>query len=175
RRRPRSLRGDQRRARPLRPSRPAHQRRCVRLSPRDREGPRCGARRAAFSNKAIEMALASYPGFFVTAPPADASPYGVYWPALVPSELVEHRVVIGGETVGIPPVVARGGEASVAPVELPPSPSGPVERVPLGRVFGARSGDKGGNANVGVWARSGPADAWLERGRTVGRLRRLVP
>jgi len=129
----------------------------------------------AFSNRAIEMALASYPGFFVTAPPADASPYGVYWPALVPSELVEHRVVIGGETVGIPPVVARGGEASVAPVELPPSPSGPVERVPLGRVFGARSGDKGGNANVGVWARSGPAYAWLERELTVDRFRRLVP
>src|SRR5439155_728053 len=63
----------------------------------------------AFSNKAIEMALASYPGFFVTAPPADASPYGVYWPALVPSDLLEHRVVIGGETIPVPPVAVPPG------------------------------------------------------------------
>src|SRR5438445_2226348 len=103
---------------------------------KDPEAARVGR---AFSNKAIEMALASYPGFFVTAPPADASPYGVYWPALVPSELVEHRVVIGGETVGIPPVAVppHGIEAPVPALEVPPAPSGPTERVPLGRVVGA--------------------------------------
>ena len=131
----------------------------------------------AFSNKAIEMALASYPGFFVTAPPADASPYGVYWPALVPSDLLEHRVVIGGETIPVPPVAVPPGrhEARVPAVEVPAAPTGPTERVPLGGLFGARSGDKGGNANVGVWARSGPAYAWLERELDVERFRALVP
>ena len=34
-------------------------------------------------------------------------------------------------------------------------------RAPLGRVVGARSGDKGGNANLGVFARSDEAWAWL--------------
>jgi hypothetical protein len=38
---------------------------------------------------------------------------------------------------------------------------GETARVPLGRVLGARSGDKGGNANVGFWARTDEAAAWL--------------
>src|SRR5207248_1790572 len=58
----------------------------------------------AFSNKAVEMALANYPGFFITSPPGDAAPYGVYWPALVPTEVIDHQVVIGGERVAVPPV-----------------------------------------------------------------------
>jgi hypothetical protein len=47
--------------------------------------------------------------------------------------------------------------------------------VPLGRVAGARSGDKGGNANVGVWVRSDAAFAWLDAFLTVERLKRLLP
>jgi hypothetical protein len=131
----------------------------------------------AFSNKAIEMALASYPGFFVTSPPTDASPYGVYWPALVPSELVEHRVVIGGETIAVPPVrpPSGGPEAVVPAVAVPAAPGGPVERVPLGTLCGARSGDKGGNANVGVWVGTPAAYAWLEQYLTIDRFKQLVP
>src|SRR5262249_12372740 len=59
----------------------------------------------AYSNKAVEMALANYPGFFITAPPGDAAPFGVYWPALVPSELTDHQVVIGGERIAVPAVI----------------------------------------------------------------------
>ena len=83
----------------------------------------------------------------------------------------------GGETIPVPPVAVPPGrhEARVPAVEVPAPPSGPTERVPLGRLFGARSGDKGGNANVGVWARSGPAYAWLERELGVERFRALVP
>src|SRR4051794_36725473 len=44
----------------------------------------------AFSSACVELALASYPGATVSAPPGDATPYGVYWPALVPSDLVPH-------------------------------------------------------------------------------------
>ncbi len=47
--------------------------------------------------------------------------------------------------------------------------------VPLGRAFGARSGDKGGDANVGVWARSDPAYEWLVRELTVERFKELLP
>jgi len=130
-----------------------------------------------FSNKAVEMALASYPGFFVTSPPGDAVPYGVYWPALVPSEALQHRVVIGDETIPIPPVTMGDGAraATVSPATVPPPPGGPTERLPLGTICGARSGDKGGNANVGVWVRDPVTYAWLEHYLTVERFRELVP
>ncbi len=131
----------------------------------------------AFSNKAVEMALANYPGFFITAPPADAVPYGVYWPALVPSDRVEHRVVIGGETIAVPPVVgsAEAVDVPLRPLESTAVPSGPTERLPLGTICGARSGDKGGNANVGVWVNNRAAYAWLEQFLTPERFQQLVP
>ncbi|HEY5987078.1 MAG TPA: exopolyphosphatase, partial [Streptosporangiaceae bacterium] len=56
-----------------------------------------------------------------------------------------------------------------------PAPGGPVVRAPLGRVAGARSGDKGGNANLGVWARTDPAYAWLAGYLSVARLKELLP
>jgi hypothetical protein len=131
----------------------------------------------AFSNKAVEMALANYPGFFITSPPGDAVPYGVYWPALIASELIEHQVVIGSERIDIPPVTLPPGahDASVPPVEIPAAPDGPTERLPLGTICGARSGDKGGNANVGVWAKNRAVYAWLEAYLTSDRFRQLVP
>jgi len=39
----------------------------------------------------------------------------------------------------------------------------------------ARSGDKGGNANLGVWARTPETYAWLNRFLTVDRLKELLP
>jgi hypothetical protein len=47
--------------------------------------------------------------------------------------------------------------------------------VPLGRVFGARSGDKGGNANVGVWARDEAGYRFLEGFLNPERFRALIP
>jgi hypothetical protein len=42
-------------------------------------------------------------------------------------------------------------------------------------VFGARSGDKGGNANVGLWARNEAAYRFLDGFLTVERFRELIP
>jgi hypothetical protein len=50
-----------------------------------------------------------------------------------------------------------------------------VTAAPLGRVIGARSGDKGGNANLGVWTKSDPAYEWLETFLTVERFKALLP
>ena len=47
--------------------------------------------------------------------------------------------------------------------------------MPLGEIAGARSGDKGGNANVGVWVRTAAEFSWLERYLTTERLARLLP
>ncbi|MFL6241353.1 MAG: acyclic terpene utilization AtuA family protein [Actinomycetes bacterium] len=130
----------------------------------------------AFSNACVELALASYPGATVSAPPGDATPYGVYWPALVPSELVPHVAVLtDGTKVEVKPTVGfeSAGERTVR--ASAPAPGGPTRCVPLGTVFGARSGDKGGNANVGVWARDDAGFGWLAENMTVEHFCDLLP
>jgi hypothetical protein len=130
----------------------------------------------AFSGKVVEMALASYPGFTMTTPPSREEAFGVYWPALVSANRVPHRVVFEGETTEIAPTPAP---RSFEPVEpraraAVAAPGGPTRDAPLGLVAGARSGDKGGNANVGVWARTPEAYAWLERFLSSERLKELL-
>jgi hypothetical protein len=131
----------------------------------------------AFANKAIEMALASFPGFTMTAPPSRESRVAVYWPALVPSEEVAHCAVVGEERIPIPPPeIPADWRAPTAPVlEGGTLPQGPTRDVPLGTICGARSGDKGGNANVGVWVRSADEYRWLERFLSVSVIRNLLP
>ena len=131
----------------------------------------------AFANKVVEMALANYPGFFMTSPPTAESQIGVYWPALVPSEDVDQRVIIGEEAIPIPPTELPRGftPPPAAPAPRAAVPSGPTREVPLGVICGSRSGDKGGNANVGLWVRSDPAYAWLADFLTADRLRSLMP
>ena len=133
-----------------------------------------------FSAACVELALASYPGFTLTAPPGRETAFAVYWPTSVPNQVVPHRVVHhdgSSDTVAPAPVVAVADldapAASREPVGGPPS--GPTVRLPLGRLAGARSGDKGGNANLGVWVRGQAAYAWLDGFLTVERLRALLP
>jgi hypothetical protein len=128
-----------------------------------------------FANRVVEMALASYPGFTMTSPPSGESQIGVFWPALVPSRAVPHRVVIGDARIDVPPVEAPHVPLSVPPPAAPrPLPAGPTRDLPLGTICGARSGDKGGNANVGVWVRSSAEYQWLVAFLTVDRLRELI-
>jgi hypothetical protein len=61
-----------------------------------------------------------------------------------------------------------------SPQPVAEEPGGPPVAVPLGRLCGARSGDKGGNANVGLWAVSPGAYAWLRRYLTVEAFRELL-
>lgn len=215
----------------------------------------------AFSSAVVETGLASFPGFYGLTPPGDASPYGIYWPTLIPASEVTPEVfldnhpipttasgrpgagtpeeiealgatvqkdaahgagVLGAgtarpETPGVErPEVGRPEEGQPevehAEVERPavglakarlsqapqrwegvrrsPAPlSGdqptkdatrdergqPTERAPLGRIVGARSGDKGGNANLGVWVRTPEQYAWLHTYLTTERLKELLP
>ncbi|AIV35848.1 acyclic terpene utilization AtuA family protein [Streptomyces sp. CCM_MD2014] len=131
----------------------------------------------ALSGAAIELALASYPGFHVLAPPGKGASYGVFEAAHVPQDTVGHVAVLhDGRRVAVP---AARDTAVLAPVPEPPLPEplppGPVRRAPLGLVAGARSGDKGGDANVGVWARTDDAWRWLAHELTADRFRELVP
>ncbi|MEV4446311.1 acyclic terpene utilization AtuA family protein [Streptomyces mirabilis] len=128
------------------------------------------------SGAAIELALASYPGFHVIAPPGKGSPYGVFEDVYVPQGAVEHVAVLhDGRRVPVAPaadtLVLEPAPESALPEPLPP---GPTRRAPLGVVAGARSGDKGGNANVGVWVRSDDAWRWLVHQLTADRFQNLI-
>ena len=130
-----------------------------------------------FSSAAVELALASYPGFHTTAPPSDAAVYGVFTAGFVPAGEVGHMAVqADGTVVPIPPA-ARTLELSPAEQPAPPEPlpPGPTRRLPLGTVAGARSGDKGGAANIGVWVRTEAQWRWLANTLTVEKVRELLP
>lgn len=133
-------------------------------------------RAKGFSRTCVELGLASYPGFTLTAPPADATPVGVYRPEFVPVTTVPHVAVLpDGARVDIPPHPAGVQALPLVEQPLPEPLDGPTRRVPLGAVVGARSGDKGGDANLGVWARSDDGYRWLVRFLTVDRVRALLP
>lgn len=133
----------------------------------------------AFSNAFIETALASIPGLYgLSGGPSAATPFGVYRPALVPADLVPQYVHVGGTTVQVDSVAPATGGATtdvVGPVTPTSSSSTDTVRMPLGRLVGARSGDKGGDANLGVFARSDATYEWLAGFLTVDRLRELLP
>lgn len=146
----------------------------LRLVVRDPDAGRVGR---AVSGAAVELALGSYPGFHVTAPPGKGAPYGVFEAAYVPAGEIEHTAVLpDGVRYVIKPAVRTGPTVAEEPGALPePLPDGPRRAAPLGLVAGARSGDKGGSANIGVWARSDDAWRWLAHELTVERLRVLLP
>jgi Acyclic terpene utilisation family protein AtuA len=193
----------------------------LRITVKDQDERKVGR---AFSDAITELALAGYAGFHTTTPPAGASAYGVYWPALIPARLVTQQVHFpGASTTAVRPdhhdpgpraplqavpvpgpepdaqgapgtstdAEGSGGLGGVVPPGtstdaegsgglggvVPPGTStdaGPSVAVPLGRLCGARSGDKGGNANAGLWAVSPAAYAWLRRYLTVEKFRELL-
>ena len=130
-----------------------------------------------FSSAAVELALASYPGFHVTAPPGEGQVYGVFTPGYVDAGEVPHVAVhADGRRTEIASAAETRELAPVDPPPLPePLPAGPTRRTPLGMVAGARSGDKGGSANVGVWVRTDEQWRWLAHTLTVEKLRELLP
>ena len=109
----------------------------------------------AFTSAAVELALGSYPGFTMTGPPAAATPYGVYRAEHVDRADVTHTVVHADgrrEVVVDPTAFTPAGDAPGArPSPYPARPDSLTRRLPLGTFVHARSGDKGGDANVGLW------------------------
>jgi hypothetical protein len=139
----------------------------------DRDADKVGQ---GLERRATELGLANYPGL-MGMPGGGTKDLGVVWPTTVPSELLAHRVVVGGEATVVDPVLppAEPQPASVAATPTVAVPGGPTAPTPLGRIVGARSGDKGGNANLGVWVRTAEQYAWLADFLTVARFRELLP
>jgi hypothetical protein len=143
------------------------------VSVKDSDAARIGR---PFSSAAVEIALGSYPGCTLTSPPGEASPYGVYSAEYLANELVDHHVVLDdGSVIDIAPTPGAN-LAWVIPESFGGTALSPgTLRVPLGSIVGARSGDKGGDANVGVWARTDRSHAWLNGWLTVERFQELLP
>jgi hypothetical protein len=144
----------------------------LRITVKDTDPGKVGRR---FANATMELALGGYPGFHTTTPPTAESAYGVYWPALVPAEVVTQRVIFPR---GIEMTIQHGPSEQVAsdPIDTPTAvPAEPTRRAPLGLVCAARSGDKGGNANIGLWTRDERTFTWLRAYLTEDRLREVLP
>ncbi|MFF1686852.1 MULTISPECIES: acyclic terpene utilization AtuA family protein [unclassified Streptomyces] len=146
----------------------------LRLVVRDSDAEAVGR---TLSSAAIELALGSYPGFHVTAPPGKGTPYGVFEAAYVDRGEVEQVAVLPD---GERKLITYDGPArALTDVEEPPLPAplppGPTRRAPLGLVAGARSGDKGGDANVGVWVDGDEAWRWISHELTADRFQSLLP
>ncbi|WP_231123475.1 AtuA-related protein [Nocardioides sambongensis] len=147
----------------------------------------------AFTGPLVELALASYPGFTMTSPPGKPSPYGVYRPEYVDRDRVTHTVVHDDgrrETVPDPGTYVEDVDPDELDPDLGRRPSpypAPADtitrRMPLGTFVHARSGDKGGDANIGLWvARDSDAPekyearvTWLAKLLSRRKVRELVP
>lgn len=135
----------------------------------------------AFSDAFVNVALASYPGFTLTAPPGRGTPFGVYRPAYVPQAEVPHVVVHpDGRREQIAPPRSTA-DPTPSEVGHPSTPDlGDARAVPLGELVHARSGDKGGDANVGLWVRAdhprrADAVAWLVGVVNAGWVQGMLP
>ena len=142
----------------------------------------------SFTAAAVELALASYPGFTLTGPPAPATPYGVYRPEYVERSAVSHTVVhADGRRESIPHPTSFADPATAdegrRPSPYPAPQDVRTRRLPLGSFVHARSGDKGGDANLGLWVAHTGEDAelhaarvtWLCKLMSPMRVRELVP
>lgn len=150
----------------------------------------------AFSSKVVELALANIPGFNLTAPPSEASPFIKHWPTLVSKKHLVQKIhfteqaakskgpILVSETsaegyqstVEVPARTTRASAVSVlSSSSSSSSPSSTLTFAPLGTLWGTRSGDKGGNANLGVWAKTDEGYAWLVDWLTAVQLAELLP
>lgn len=130
----------------------------------------------AFSAALIEQGLSSYPGLFATGLPGPAHEATGYWPTLVRQVDLEHAVTHHDgkvERIELPP--SMRAPTVDASVEASAPVSGDFVVVPLGRIADARSGDKGSDANVGIWVQTDEAYAWLASALSVAKLGELLP
>jgi len=132
-----------------------------------------------FSAKITELSLATIPGNTGRGNSmGGGQPTIVYWPALIDSKHVMERLHIGGTVTEILPTQRLGLDEiyyQEVPVTLDKAPAGNEVSIPFGRLFGARSGDKGGCANCGVWARTEASYSFLHEYLTVDQLKKLLP
>lgn len=130
----------------------------------------------AFSSRVVELVIGHMPGLNLTSPPTDGTTAIAFWPALLSCQHITQRVYVGDEHYSVESIPADPDFEYQAPAsqKLPEVPGGRLIDVPFGRIFGTRSGDKGGSANLGVWARTAQAYAFLNEFLSVEKLKELL-
>ena len=128
-----------------------------------------------FSAKVIELALANYPGWTAQSEIKQASPFISYWPALVDSKNVEEKLHISNKSKVIEIVKHEEQPINLEKINIDEYISKDIEKINFGRIFGTRSGDKGGCANLGVWAKDASSYSYLYHFLTVEQLKKLLP
>ena len=131
-----------------------------------------------FSAKIIELALANIPGFFAQGGVKSSGPVIVYWPALVDSKYIKERVHIDGDQIEILPTSQLELEEiyyQTQPIKVEEIEIENEKDINFGDIYGARSGDKGGCANLGVWAKNSHSFAFLYNFLTIEKLKELLP
>ena len=141
-----------------------------------------------FTAAAVELALASYPGFTLTAPPGAPSPYGIYRPAYVDRDVVEH-------TVHLPDGTHRGGAGPAGGASNPSrrrstsrrpptrSPASPTARSPDGcrwarsctHAPATRAATPTSACGCAPATKQAERSQWLRQFVTVDRVRELLP
>ncbi len=131
-----------------------------------------------FSAKIIELALANIPGFFAQGGVKSSGPVIVYWPALIDSKHIKEVVHINDQEIEIIPTSQMDFEDiyyQKEPIEIEEVEMKDEETINFGDIYGTRSGDKGGCANLGVWAKNSKSFAFLIRYLSVDKLKELLP
>ena len=140
----------------------------------------------AFSGAVVETSLSSYPGTFFTSAPTGAQGVARYWPTTVDAAAVSAHIECDGRPLEPSPWPSRSPwSRHDDPERAPDAPDGPATavagetgelvRVPLWVLVGARSGDKGGAANVGLWADEAVVADWLLGEFTTEVMKALLP
>ena len=131
-----------------------------------------------FSAKIVELGLANLPGWTGRGGSVPSGHYIEYWPALVDSKYITEKVHFEGDTVDVVPTSQMDLEEiyyQKEPYENKLPEIKNTKKINFGRLFGTRSGDKGGCANLGVWAKTPESYAFLYNFLTVERLKELLP
>ena len=128
-----------------------------------------------FSAKVIELALASYPGWTAQSEIKQASPFISYWPALVDSKNVKEKLHFNNKFKVIEIAKHQEQPIDFKKINIDEYVSKDIEKINFGRIFGTRSGDKGGCANLGVWAKDASSFSYLYHFLTVEQLKKLLP
>ncbi len=131
-----------------------------------------------FSAKIIELALANIPGFFAESGPKSSGPVIIYWPALVDSKYITEKVHIDGKEIEVVPTSQLDYEEIYyqrEPISIDDVEISDQKEIYFGDLFGTRSGDKGGCANLGVWAKNNLSYSFLYNFLTIEKLKELLP
>jgi hypothetical protein len=131
-----------------------------------------------FNAKIVELALANFPGWTGRSGVVPNGAYIEYWPALVDSKFIKEHIHVDGKIIDVTPTSQLDLEEKYyqkIPYENPKISIDNLKEDYFGKIFGTRSGDKGGCANLGVWAKSQEAYSFLYDFLTVKKLKELLP